>query len=53
MGVQHFEDLFRERPRANIAKVVHIAQFFPRFVEPEDNRKLMMEVSEKELLEVL
>ena len=47
MGVQHFENIFRERLGESIAKVVHIAQLFPRFVELEDNRKLMLEVDEK------
>lgn len=53
VGVQHFENLFIERPGANIAEVVQIAQFFPSFVDQADNQRLMMEVSEKELLDIL
>ena len=53
VGVQHFENIFMERPRANIDEVVQIEQFFPSFVDHVDNQRLMMEVSEKELLDIL
>ena len=34
-------------------EVVQLAQNFPRFMEPVENRMLMVEVQEKELLEVI
>lgn len=53
IGVEHFQNLFKAPPQATIAKVISIAQLFPRFVEEEDNRMLMEEVTEDELLEVM
>jgi hypothetical protein len=37
----------------SIAEIVQVARLFPRFVEEEDNQKLMAVVTEKELLEVI
>jgi hypothetical protein len=45
--------LFKAEERASIVEVVRLAQLFPRFVEEEDNRSLMEEVSEEELKEAL
>jgi hypothetical protein len=53
LGRRHFQELFREDNRVNIVDVVRMAQFFPRFVNEEENRALMEEVTEVELQEVL
>jgi hypothetical protein len=53
LGKNYFQNLFKEETQVSIEEVVQVAQFFPRFVEEEDNRLLMEEVTEKELLEVL
>jgi hypothetical protein len=53
LGKIHFQDLFRAENQARIEEVVRMAQLFPRFVDKEDNRLLMEEVSEEELKEVL
>jgi hypothetical protein len=51
--VSHFQNLFRADNQATIAEVVRMAQLFPRFVEEDDNRSLMEEISEEELKEAL
>jgi len=53
VGVTHFQSLFKATNQVSIAEVVRLAQFFPRFVEMEDNRSLMAEISEEELKEAL
>jgi hypothetical protein len=53
LGKNYFQNLFKAETQASIEEVVQVAQFFPRFVEEADNRLLMEEVTEKELLEVL
>ena len=52
-GVIHFKNLFKAPNQASIAEVIRVAQLFPRFVEEEDNRLLMEEVSEEEIKETL
>ena len=44
-GVDHFKKLFEGPAHASIIEVIIIAQLFPRFVEEEDNKTLMKEVS--------
>jgi hypothetical protein len=53
MGCNHFKDLFKAPPRINIQDIIQTALYFPKFVEEEDNRDLMVEVLEEELQEVL
>jgi hypothetical protein len=53
LGKNYFQNLFKAENRASIEEVVKVAQYFPSFVEEEENRFLMEEVTEKELLEVL
>jgi hypothetical protein len=53
LGKNYFQNLFKAETQASIEEVVQVAQFFPRFVDEADNRLLMEEVTEKELLEVL
>jgi hypothetical protein len=52
-GKNYFQNLFKADSQATIEEVVKVAQYFPRFVEEEENHYLMEEVTEKELLEVL
>ena len=47
MEVEHFKNLFKAPVHASIADVIRLAQIFPRFVEEEDNRVLMEEVTEE------
>ena len=37
LGMDHFQDMFKALGGASIAKIIHIYQLFPRFVEHEDN----------------
>jgi hypothetical protein len=53
LGKNYFQNLFKVETQASIEEVVQVAQYFPRFVDEADNRLLMEEVTEKELLEVL
>jgi len=53
MEISHFRDLFKAHAGMSIAEIVKVARLFPHFVEKEEHFSLMMEVSEKELLEVL
>ena len=53
MGVKYFGDLYSVQSGATIAEVIRVAQLFPRFVDEEENRMLMGEVSMEELSGVL
>jgi len=53
MGRNHFQSLFKEDGKATNAEIVRITQYFPRFVNDEDNNALMEEVLEEELKEFL
>ena len=53
MGISHLKYLFKAHAGTSITKIVKVARLFPHFVEEEEHFSLMMEVSEKELLEVL
>jgi hypothetical protein len=53
LGKNYFKNLFKADRQATIEEVVKVAQYFPRFVEEEDNRLLMSKITEKELLEFL
>ena len=52
-GVEHFKKLYKEPIQSSLAKVIRIAQVFPRFVEEEDNLALMEEISEGEIKAIL
>jgi hypothetical protein len=45
--------LFKAPNETNIAEIIHIASYFPRFVDEDENRLLMEEVTEDELKVVL
>jgi hypothetical protein len=53
LGKCHFQNLFKKDDRENIADIVWLSLFFPRFVDDEANIMLMEEVLENELKEVL
>ena len=53
LGVQHFEELFTTLVGPFLAKIVHVAQHFPGFVDDNDNRRLMEAVTNNELLKIL
>jgi hypothetical protein len=53
LGKSHFQNLFKDSNQTNMAEILCLALLFPRFVEEDDNRKLMEEVSEDELKVVL
>ena len=53
MGRNHFQSLFKVDGKATNAKIVRITQYFPSFVNDEDNNAPMEEVLEEELNEVL
>ena len=36
IGVSHFKNIFKAPPRAFIAEVIRVTQFFPMFMEEED-----------------
>jgi hypothetical protein len=37
LGVKHFETLFNEPHRENIAKVIKLCSYFPQLATEEDN----------------
>ena len=45
LGKNYFKNLFKEGNQATIKEVVKVAQYFPRFVEEEDNHLLMSEIT--------
>lgn len=51
--MEHFRNLFRSQHEISIVEILQIAQMFPRFVEEEDNKYLMVEVTKGEIFEVL
>ena len=51
--VEQFKSLYKEPAQESIAKVIRVAELFPRFVEEEENLALMEEVIEEELKAVL
>jgi hypothetical protein len=52
LGTSHFHNLLKHMEEFQLMSIV-IGPFFPRFVDEEDNRALMEEVTEDELKEVL
>ena len=52
-GVNHFQQLFKAPPQASIEEVTRLSHMFPRFVDEEDNRDLLKELTEEELKDVL
>jgi len=53
VGIKHFQNIFKADGGVTIDAIVHIALYFPRFVEERDNRALMEEVTKEEVKEVL
>jgi hypothetical protein len=51
--VEYFTNIFKAQCETSIAEILQISQLFPSFVEQEDNKDLMAEVSKGELLEVV
>lgn len=53
MGKSNFENLFYAPKGSTVAKVIKIAQLFPRLLDEEESREIMEEVSLEELKSVL
>ena len=53
LGVRHFGYLFSAQTGLSITEIICIAQLFPMFVDEDDNRMLMGEFTDNELLKVL
>lgn len=53
LGARHFQNLFKADGRVPIDVIVRLALFFPRFVNEEEIRALMDEVTEEEPKEVI
>jgi hypothetical protein len=53
MGKRHFQTLFKEERRTNIADIIKLALYFPSFMDEEGNRELYAEVTEAELKDTL
>eukprot|EP01018_Ginkgo_biloba_P032904 Gb_28853 [translate_table: standard] len=51
--VKHFSSLFKDEERVSIAEAIRMTQFYPRFVNEEDNLSVMESVSKEELLDAL
>jgi hypothetical protein len=45
LGVQYFNDIFREPERENIGEIIRVVAYFPRMVDEEDNENLYKAVS--------
>jgi hypothetical protein len=52
MGVTHFQSIYKEPNRQNIAEILKISSFYPSFVIEEENQ-LQMEIVSKEELKSL
>lgn len=52
-GIRHFERLYQEPERANLAKILKVISFFPRMVNEEDNEVLFSPITKEELNNVL
>jgi hypothetical protein len=52
-GMRHFKELYKEPPRVNIAEFVAITSCLPCFVNHEQNKELMEEVSKEKLKSVV
>lgn len=53
LGMDHFKSTCLEPVGSTIGEAVQVAQFFPRFVDADENRDLMEEVFVEELKVVL
>jgi hypothetical protein len=53
MGKIHFQSLFKEDGRVNIAEIIKVALYFQSFVDEQGNQYLFAEVTEAELKETL
>jgi hypothetical protein len=49
-GVHHLSSQFKVESKSTIDVIVRVASFFPRFIDQEENRSLMAEISKEELL---
>jgi hypothetical protein len=49
MRVSHFQSLYKELVRENIAEILKLTSFFPSFVSDEANALLIEEVTKEEM----
>ena len=49
LGVKHFQSLYKAQVGSTLAEIIKLAQFFPCFVDTEENSELMGEVTMEEL----
>jgi hypothetical protein len=52
-GTTHFKSLLKVDPGANIDSIIRVLNLFPRFISPEENTRLVEEISMKELKKTL
>jgi len=52
-GKKHFQTLFKDDQRANLANIIKLALYFPIFVDGEGNQDLLAKVTEAELKDTL
>jgi hypothetical protein len=45
--VYHFQNIFKEDSRASIDSILQVAFIFPRFINREENDKLMEKITKK------
>lgn len=53
LGITHFQNLFISPREATIVEIIQITQFFPSFIDGDENEDLMAGINENELKEVL
>jgi hypothetical protein len=53
VGTTHFQSLFMEPEGENIAEIIRISSYLPKFVEDNQNVHLMVPISKEELKEVV
>jgi hypothetical protein len=53
MGKRHFETLFKEDQRENLADIIKLALYFPIFVDEENNQNLYAKVTEAKLKDTM
>ena len=53
MGKKHFQTLFKDDRRENLANIIKLDLYFPSFVEEENNQNIFAEVPKTELRDTM
>jgi hypothetical protein len=53
LGVKHFEGIYKEPKRENLAEILKVISYFPRMINEELNEDLYILVTKEELFSIL